>query len=34
MNAKMRATSFAVFGALSKYGVGVLSEAFVEQVYC
>jgi len=34
MNAKMRATSFAVFGALSKYGVGALSEAFVEQVYC
>ncbi|KAG4916386.1 hypothetical protein JHK87_053943 [Glycine soja] len=33
MNAKMRATSFAVFGALSKYGIGVLSEAFVEQVH-
>ncbi|XP_022634964.1 protein SHOOT GRAVITROPISM 6 isoform X6 [Vigna radiata var. radiata] len=33
MNAKMRATSFAVFGALSKYGTGALSEAFVEQVH-
>lgn len=33
MNAKMRASSFAVFGALSNYGIGELKEAFVEQVY-
>ncbi|GAU20350.1 hypothetical protein TSUD_338320 [Trifolium subterraneum] len=33
MNAKMRASSFAVFGALSNYGIGTLREAFVEQVH-
>jgi HEAT repeat protein len=33
MNAKMRASSFAVFGALSNYGIGALREAFVEQVH-
>ncbi|XP_061352593.1 protein SHOOT GRAVITROPISM 6 isoform X2 [Gastrolobium bilobum] len=33
MNAKMRASSFAAFGALSNYGIGALNEAFVEQVH-
>ncbi|XP_020212119.1 protein SHOOT GRAVITROPISM 6 isoform X1 [Cajanus cajan] len=33
MNARMRASSFAVFGALSNYGIGALKEAFVEQVH-
>ncbi|KAF7804391.1 protein SHOOT GRAVITROPISM 6 isoform X1 [Senna tora] len=33
MNAKMRASSFAAFGVLSKYGTGALNEAFLEQVH-
>ncbi|RYR03647.1 hypothetical protein Ahy_B06g082747 isoform C [Arachis hypogaea] len=33
MNVKMRANSFAAFGALSSYGIGALKDAFVEQVH-
>ncbi|KAJ7976422.1 Protein SHOOT GRAVITROPISM 6 [Quillaja saponaria] len=33
MNTKMRASSFAAFGALSRYGVGVQHEAFLEQAH-
>ncbi|XP_020522101.1 protein SHOOT GRAVITROPISM 6 isoform X4 [Amborella trichopoda] len=33
MNGKVRASSFAAFGALSKYGTGALHEAFLEQVH-
>ncbi|OIV92177.1 hypothetical protein TanjilG_30818 [Lupinus angustifolius] len=33
LNAKMRASSFAAFGALSNYGIRGLNEAFVEQVH-
>ncbi|KAK4272815.1 hypothetical protein QN277_021318 [Acacia crassicarpa] len=33
MNAKMRASSFAAFGLLSKCGAEALNEAFIEQVH-
>ncbi|PIA54938.1 hypothetical protein AQUCO_00901089v1 [Aquilegia coerulea] len=33
MNVKMRASAFAAFGALCKYGVGAQHEAFLEQVH-
>ncbi|XP_022767238.1 protein SHOOT GRAVITROPISM 6-like isoform X8 [Durio zibethinus] len=33
MNVKMRADSFAAFGALSNYGVGANKDAFLEQIH-